>query len=477
MDNSLTYILPGVYSTRIDEKAENARLQWLLYNKAEVLNLFLGKKYNSELNLAEIELTKNHAHDSIYGCSTDEVHKTVRGRQLSVKETANTVIKHLIRDFKTEHLINKDENYIGVFNFSNHIQKEPVKVVTDKKIKYGQKIREFNFVSDDIFYNPYQPPITEDFHKFYEYLVEIEPIKPFSFKNFEIQKPHAMHSIGCDFIENKNLKLFIADSKICVLDKMKNELYEDFIALQSTPDAGDSYNFAPLEYPSNLKIKSYKIKTKGKIKSVFSVVFEENIKLDFSLTNNSEFFEIEADFINKKKNRLLQIMFNTKKPITKTIAQDAVLEIEREHDPHYLLFENMPPKGKEELKTNSYPMQKYVKANGVGIITEGLNEYTIYENSIKITLLRSIGIISNPKNSARKIPAGPPIECPDMQGLGRHKLRLGFTFAENINELSDAFYGPCEAFLGQCDIKDKHYIKTQNKKAFLGVVEGRPLFL
>ena len=477
LDNSETYILQGVYSTRTDEKAENAKLQYALFNKVEPLNYFLKGKYKSELDFATLTLLKNQAHDSVYGCSIDEVHQKVKCRQLTVKETINTVKKHLIRDFKDKYLKEENNNFIGIFNISNYKQNGTVKIITDKKIKEGQKIKEFVSVSDDILYNPYRPPVTEDFHKFYEYLIEINEIEPFSFKNFKIKNPVQKQTIGNDFIENEFIKLFILDNKICVLDKINKKLYEDFINLQTTPDGGDSYNFAPLAFSSNLKLKTSKIKTRGKIKSTLSAIFEENIKLNFSLSNNSKMLEIEADFINKKKNRFLQIVFNTDKPVKKTVADDGTGEIERYHNPNYSILDNMPPKNKEEVKTNLFPMEKYVKTNGIGIITKGLNCYEIYKNSIKVGLLRSIGIISNPNNPARKIPAGPPIDCPDMQGIGGHKFNLAVTFNDNINELAENFYDPFVSILGEFKIKNKTYLNAENKKAFLGIVQGKPLYL
>ncbi len=477
LDNSKTYLLQGVYSARIDEKAQNARLEWELFNKIQPLNYFTGKKYTKELDWATAELIKNHAHDSIYGCSTDSVHRKVRSRQDSVKNLTKSISKHLIRNFKHKYLRRENPNFIGVFNFSNYPQKGVVKVITDKKIKNAQKINNFNFVSDDIFYNPNQNPMTEDFHMFYEYLVEVDEIKPFSFQNLKITPPKAKQMIEDDFIENEFLKLFILDNQISVLDKTKHILYENFITLQTTPDTGDSYNFAPASYPYNLKLKSSKIKYKGKIQSCLNVKFEENINLDFVLSNSSKFFEIRANFTNKKKNRKLQIAFNTSSPILKTTSGGSIVKIEREHDPNYLLYENCPVQDRGELKTNAYPLQKYVKANGLGIVTEGLFEYEIYKNEIKIALYRSTGIISNPKNPARKIPAGPPIECPDMQGLFEHNLRLAFSFEENLAQIKENFNHPFIGILGEFKIKNKTFLKAQKEKTFLGIVEGKPLFL
>ena len=45
LDNSLTYILQGVYSSRADEKAKNAYLQWELFNKVYVFDYFMKNKF------------------------------------------------------------------------------------------------------------------------------------------------------------------------------------------------------------------------------------------------------------------------------------------------------------------------------------------------------------------------------------------------------------------------------------------------
>ena len=77
-------------------------------------------------------------------------------------------------------------------------------------------------------------------------------------------------------------------------------------------------------------------------------------------------------------------------------------------------------------------MQRYVGAQRVGIITKGLTEYEVKDNSILITLLRSVGIISNPKNTTRSTPAGPPIEVPGAQQLGLNIVEFAVgTFEPN----------------------------------------------
>ena len=86
--------------------------------------------------------------------------------------------------------------------------------------------------------------------------------------------------------------------------------------------------------------------------------------------------------------------------------------------------DNLPKERGIEVTTNFAPFQRYVGAQGFGVITKGLNEYEIHENSILVTLLRSIGIISNPKNPARTTPAGPPIEVPGAQQMGYNSVEF-----------------------------------------------------
>ena len=43
---------------------------------------------------------------------------------------------------------------------------------------------------------------------------------------------------------------------------------------------------------------------------------------------------------------------------------------------------------------------------------------------LSIPLLRSTGVISNPKNSSRSTPAGPPLETPALQQLGKNRAEF-----------------------------------------------------
>ena len=73
-----------------------------------------------------------------------------------------------------------------------------------------------------------------------------------------------------------------------------------------------------------------------------------------------------------------------------------------------------------EAKSNTAPMQRFVWTNNFGIFTKGITQYEVFKDMISIPLLRATGVISNPHNSSRSTPAGPPLETPDLQMLRKN---------------------------------------------------------
>ncbi len=472
LDNTETYILPGVYSSRIPQKALNARLQWELFRIVEPFNFFFGGKYKPSLDYVVKELIKNHAHDSIYGCSTDEVHRCVEARFNKVSQVCDGIKQRLIRDFKRTNDI-KPLNEAGInliknknskksfekfvlFNFSNFEFSGPVSVITDFKLCNAQLVRKFKHFSDEILYDTRQIPVTEQYLQGYEYLINAKALPAMSYSLFENVETPSSLDISENKISNGRLELNLSRANgkfiINLYDKKKNVEYSDALKILVTKDIGDSYNFAPGSNPVSLELLGAKVLEKGPVRAALRLLFEGNFKLDVFLSNSSEFFEFRAKFNNNKKNQKIQARVKLKNPIDTTFAEDAFGYIERKHDPDCFLLDNMPVKPRIELKTNSYPMQRWCMAQGLGVFTEGLNEYEVYKNELKIALHRGTARISEPKNKARFVPAGPPIETPELQCLGHHEVRFGCALSLDIPEierLTENFYGPVVPILLQ----------------------------
>ena len=159
-----------------------------------------------------------------------------------------------------------------------------------------------------------------------------------------------------------------------------------------------------------------------------------------------------------------------KDKIISTINEDLFGTIELKFNPDFDIYKEIPaPRGKE-LKPNTAPMQRFVISQNLGVITKGLTEYEVSKNTLFITLLRATGIISNPKNTTRGTPAGPPLNTPDLQCIGENKANFAITFnnkEDDLFKLSEYFYYPCEVAF--TEIKDKKFFDLDKNQLLYSV--------
>lgn len=436
-DNSNTFILPGSYSARTKLKQYNVKCSYKL-DLANKFQKFAQKKYRTKsydnvINHAYKLLLRNQAHDGICGCSTDLVHKENTMRYEKVLQIAETIIREIIQETSEKSLVINLSN----FTFNGIVEFESTN-------KYSGK--EFELIStragfeDSILYDTQKIPVTEDYKNIYTCLAEIENKTPSKLLS-KTHKPYGGAYSESDLkfsntkIENSKISLTITDDKITLEDKISGTSYNDFIQFVDFKDEGDTYNFGPALKDAGIKSEliSSEILRAGNLQVTLLVKFKvKNTILDteISLNKNSHLLNFKINWENKTKNHLLQVQFNLKKPIVKTFSEDLGTLIERDFNPNYDIRKNLPKAKGIEAKTNTAPMQRYVSAQGFEVVTKGLCEYEVKKNSLLITLLRAIGVISNPKNPARSTPAGPPIEVEGAQQLGPNMAEFSIGFGE-----------------------------------------------
>ena len=485
LNNDENFILQGVYSSRTDIKQKNHEAQNLL-SKAETFSTFnsfiLGKKsYQNSVDYAYKTLIKNHAHDSIYGCSTDSVNKEVLTRYDKVIQIGNGILKRCIRDIESK-------NAISVINLSGEDFEGFVKIKTDKRLpKYLNAVKTGTTkgFADKILYNTLRVPITEDYTNINEYMVYIGKIPKFSLKRLtekDLIVPKDM-KISENSFENKFIKIEIRNNRINITDKVQNRIYKDFIGIKDVADIGDSYNFGALknDVPIFGEIKSYKIydkkyfafadikfeikipkksSAKGRSKEKYSHILNMRITLDA----NSKLIKFAVLNDNRSKDHKLSVFLNLPKPAEETYSDDLAGVIKRKFDKNFELNSQIPaPRGKE-IKTNSMPIQNFVYCQGAGIITKGLNEAEIDKNRLCITLIRATGLISNPHNPTRGTPAGPPVETPDLQMLGKNTFEFYITFTEKAENLYKTVTNINNPPLICCsELKEQTFIEKNNE--------------
>lgn len=271
----------------------------------------------------------------------------------------------------------------------NHNFKTPI-MLSPTPLEGYEIIEKHKGFDNKILYDTQKIPVTED-------LTDIYTLR---------KKPENLTDIH----------LYIKDGK----------LFADNIQIEFVrrDDLGDTYNFAPREddygeIAQVVEINENSIKT-----SFFDVKFYKSENL----------INFKINWNNNLKDKLWQVRFKLSNPVTETFSEDMNKIIERKFDPDYDMRKHLPKTRGIETKSNFEPMQRYVGAQGFGIITKGLTEYEVFQDSLAITILRSIGIISTPKNPARSTPAGPPLAVPEAQQIG-----------QNTAEFSIGFFSPEEA--------------------------------
>lgn len=487
LDNKLNFILSGVYSSRIDIKQANANSQWLLTRIAEPLQsicsfYFNTKNKQNEIDYAYKTLIKNHAHDSIYGCSIDKVHEENLVRYKKVDSVSNGVIKRIIRDLSEENAP------LSVINLSNFEYSGRVKITTEKKTPQylnAVKISSKKGFTDKKLYNINEIPVTEDITSINEYVIDVKNLPAFSLTQIKAENICTENYLRTSktSIENNNIKFEVKNEEIILTDKRKNEIYKDFITITDRADIGDSYNFGALKNDKkiNANLEKVSLKENNNQRAVLKLTYRiaipvesagnerskklinHKIDVDVILYNQSKFVEFEAKWNNKSKNHIIQIGFNLKEKIYKTISEDLFGTVERSFNPDYDIYKNIPAPRGVELKTNTAPMQRFVSAQNFALFTKGNNEYEISKNTINLTLLRATGIISNPHNPTRGTPAGPPLETPMLQQLGSNKAEFAIAFEnkeENLFKLAEEYYTP---YIGLfTNLENKNFLETKN---------------
>lgn len=448
-DNSRTFILPGSYSSRIKLKQYNVNCSYKL-DLANRFQKFAHKKYKTKSYESAIKyayklLLQNQAHDGICGCSTDLVHRENEIRYEKVLQIADTVINEIIHEIGGEPLVINLSNidFSGVIKF-------------ESPVKYSEKEFELfstrKSVENSILYDFQRAPMFEDFKNIYTYLAEIENKTPSKLLS-KTHKPYGGAYSKSDLkisdakIENSKISLAIENGQIIIKDKTTNKIYSDFIEFADFNDEGDTYNFGPKlkDIGKKSKVISSKILRDGELQSALLVKFKIKntiLNTEISLNKNSHLINFKINWNNKIKNHLLQIQFKLHEPVKKTFSEDMGTLIERNFNPDYDIRKNLPKVKGIEAKTNTAPMQRYVSAQDFEVVTKGLCEYEVKNNFLLITLLRAVGIISNPKNPARSTPAGPPLEVEDAQQLGPNtaEFAIGFGKIENWQKSVEEIY-------------------------------------
>ncbi len=403
-DNSKTFILQGSYSSRPDIKRYNIQCCHRL-PRADKLQKHFNLNYDKLIEYAYKMLLKNQAHDGICGCSTDDVHSeniTRYKKILQICETIEDEVKFKLGSGVLGINIG-DKPYSGIIEFESCDELIDLQMISKRK--------GFN---NEILQDTQRIPVTEDYTDIYTYLAEVENIRPTELAILNPIDKETDLKVDDNSISNSKISLKVIGNNILINNDIQMELV-DYI------DNGDSYNEGPVkdDYGVSADIISTKKIMEGNLRCAIKIktsFFDVIVSLD----KNSELLKFYIEWVNEDKNHLIQAKFVLNNDIECTYSEDFNELIKREFDCNYDIRQNLPKERGIEAKSNTAPMQRFVWTNNFGIFTKGITQYEVFKDMISIPLLRATGVISNPHNSSRSTPAGPPLETPDLQMLRKN---------------------------------------------------------
>ena len=466
-----TNILQSVYSSRMYIKQANEKCETLLENWAEPtasVAWLLGNNYPENLIWTSWKwLLKNHPHDSICGCSIDQVHKEMMTRFDWSKQIAQEVINknldYITGKIKIDYL-NKDELALIVFNplpylidenvesrvkFPKEINLNQAKVLTTQREEIPYQLKGYG-LDYKIIFNPFKVPQFLEVN-YADISFTAKDIPACGYKVFIIKAINDLRTskeyetdirAGRDYIENKYYKIIAeTEGTITIVDKLNDKVFKNCNKLVDGGDAGDEYTYSPplndqivISQLNNISTKDVgtseaTLKVSGKMmlpvglksnrKSRADKMIECPIESEIKLFSEVHRIEFKTKFDNRACDHRLRVEFPTNIKTDYVYAEGHFDVVKR---PIKLSYSE----GWQEKVYKTAHNSGFIDINngkyGLAILNKGLPEYEIIpcNNTIALTLVRSIGWLSRGDLQYRTGNVGPSLPAPEAQCLGEH---------------------------------------------------------
>lgn len=506
----------GVFSTRMYLKQANHVCEKLLTRYAEPLAIWAElakrKNLNKMLHQSWKLLLQNHPHDSICGCSVDNVHREMMTRFEKCEQIGEAVIEKSLHHFYPDKEVGSEN--IFVFNpvlrpanqpveteieffrqeilvgLNPNIHPEPagelisgftIQDADGKEVPYQIVYHEKD--GQGLRYNNYSYP-SKRLVECFKLLVDVKDVPALGFTSYGVEQSDSFPTYtssllsGNYFLENDDLRVEAkADGSLDILNKRTNQWLKAVHAFEDGGDAGDEYSYS---YPAGDRIITAQtkceitLKESGPLRAVLEInqmmkipsglessrmkrsseMTDLKISTEIKLYHNQSWIECETTVENPAKDHRFRVLFPTGFKTDSSYADSQFSITKRIHEP----VEN-PQDYKIEIPSSVHPMQRGVTVldgdRGLTIATAGLTEYELKTDepgTLAITLLRCVGRLSGGDLLTRPGgEAGWITEAPEAQCLGSHTFKYAI-IPHSASEFSD--YGfvneQIEAFLLPC---------------------------
>ncbi len=461
-------LLLGVFSARMYIKQANERTQTLLEKWAEPASAFAwmhGGTYDAQLLWEAWKLCiKNHPHDSICGCSIDQVHREMMPRFEQSQQIGEVLTGESLR-FLAEKVDTtrkgapEDAQAVVVFNPHAWEVTDTVKVRVERPIAPGENPP--RFVVKDTNGRPVATHISNDYISHTDrrrstWSADVyftgKDIPSLGYKTYYLELGEAKVTTsleaGSGRLENDFMRINVrSNGTFDLFHKQTRTTYHNLNLLEDTEDAGDEYNYGAA-YNSRTVTSEGVTGTLSCIETgpgIATIRADLALHLPASLTADrmarsertvlcpvTVYVTLHADlprvdvltvFHNNAKDHRLRALFPVGFTADHCYAEGQFDVVKRSLD---------VPVGQDwvEKPVGQKPVQSFVALDGtdagIAVINQGLPEYEVMKDEqcvIAQTLLRCVGWLSRDDYQARPYNAGPTIATPDAQCLGKHIFR------------------------------------------------------
>ncbi len=477
-DNSNAFVLPDVLSSRRYLKRLNQQAEDRLLGQVEPLLAAagLGERYPRRyLRETWKLLLQQHAHDSICGCSIDEVHQEMIVRFRRVQNRLDAMETLACEEIGLQgSRLNRpeapspfaDDARMTAFNPSVKSRSgwHPVHVFLEGAKAAGLEVKDQAgepceaIVCDCEEHRSFASPV-DDFPEhaaghLYEVFVRLE-MEGWESKALRFAK---MPALGASAplppsdnrtrlaISNDWLSVSLSESGIRIENIRSGDAVETALSIISEGDAGDSYNYSPPSAPwiSEAKIAGARRRPFGAHGAELEISFRlcqpkslnasrsgasgERVAshgvLKMRLFSGEPFVRATLRWTNKAKDHRLRLALPLGEKVASTASDSAFSLVERP----VAYREEQTSLPEREARVSVNPSYSFVAVGKFSIGHLAMQEYEILDRGetdlLALTLIRCVGWLSRRDLASRGAGAGPDFETPGAQCIGSEEFRF-----------------------------------------------------
>ena len=216
-------------------------------------------------------------------------------------------------------------------------------------------------------------------------------------------------------------------------------------------DFGDSYNYAPpeadevVETPVSERRETVEDGPLRHVDVVHRTYVWDGSEVEtqtrLEQRAHEPFLRVRIDFDNPCDDQRVRVHVPLREAAETSLAEGQFAIAQRGREPEG---------GYGEVPLATYPASAFVAAGGVTVLLEHVTEYELLDEELALTVLRSTGLISRNDNRYREDPAGPSLPIPDAQLRGPWTFSFAYLpSSDDVLENAEAFRLPFVTAAGQ----------------------------